>query len=105
MADIDDLICICDAPDEQVDAEDVPLGELDLLSARVDRLIEAAQRQLDEDNEEDPLPDLADEIDVVAVKFVLTSVIDFLEDLKLSGEPLTHAGQLLKDCEALWMTL
>lgn len=42
-----------------------------------------------------------DPVDVVAVKFVLDSIIDFLEELKLSGESLRHAGQLLRDVEAL----
>lgn len=42
-----------------------------------------------------------DPVDVDAVKFVLDSVIDFLEELKLSGESLRHAGQLLRDVEAL----
>lgn len=45
------------------------------------------------------LPD--NPVDAVTVKFVLDSVIDFLEELKLSGEPLRHAGQLLRDVEAL----
>lgn len=40
-------------------------------------------------------------VDVVAVKFVLDSIIDFLEEVKLSGESLRHAGQLLHDVEAL----
>jgi len=46
-----------------------------------------------------------DPMDVAVVKFVLDSVIDFLEDLKLSGEPLKQAGQLLRDVEALRQSL
>lgn len=35
------------------------------------------------------------------VRFVLDSIIDFLEELKLSGEQLRHGGQLLRDVEEL----
>ena len=41
------------------------------------------------------------ELDLVEIKFVLDSVIDFLEELKLQGEALRHAGQLLRDVEDL----
>ncbi len=47
----------------------------------------------------------AEEVDVTAVKFVLDSVIDFLEELTLSGEALRHAGQLLRDVEELRKSL
>ena len=39
------------------------------------------------------------------VKFVLESVIAFLETLTLSGEKLREAGQLLRDVEALQLSL
>lgn len=42
-----------------------------------------------------------DELTEDEIKFVLDSVIDFLEPLRLSGEALSHAGQLLRDVEAL----
>ena len=42
-----------------------------------------------------------DDITEDELKFVLDSVIDFLEPLKLSGDALSHAGQLLRDVEAL----
>jgi hypothetical protein len=35
------------------------------------------------------------------VKFVLDSIIEFLEPLRLSGDDLAHAGQLLRDVESL----
>ena len=46
-----------------------------------------------------------EQLDVMAVKFVLDSVIDFLEELTLTGEPLRHAGQILRDVEELRKTL
>ena len=35
------------------------------------------------------------------IRFILASVVDFLEDLPLTGETLLHAGQLLRDVEDL----
>lgn len=45
------------------------------------------------------------ELDPVAIKFVLNEVIDFLEDLKLTGGQLRQASNILADCKQLWETL
>lgn len=56
--------------------------------------------------EADLLPiDDNDEPDVVAMKFVLDSVIDLLEQIKLTGDQLKWAGQVLRDVEAMRQSL
>lgn len=40
-----------------------------------------------------------DVVDITTLKFILDNIIDFIEALKLQGEPLVKAGQLLRDVE------